>query len=94
MTEHIVWDGTLKLLDQRVLPREVRTIHCTTSTDAAAAIRDMVIRGAPAIGITAAYGMALAVQAGEDLEVAAQTLLASRPSGCWRSRRPRSSRRP
>jgi len=80
MTEHIVWDGSLKLLDQRVLPREVRTIHCTTSTDAATAIRDMVIRGAPAIGITAAYGMALAAQAGEDLEVAAQTLLASRPT--------------
>ena len=79
--EHIQWrGGRLVLLDQRVLPRETVWVECTTSTEAADAIRDMVVRGAPAIGITAAYGMALAAAAGEDLDAAAETLLASRPT--------------
>lgn len=81
MVEHIRWDGAaLDLLDQRVLPREVTWIRLDSSAAVAAAIRDMVIRGAPAIGITAAYGMALAALRGEDLDAAAETLLASRPT--------------
>ena len=79
--EHIRFDGTaLELLDQRVLPAEVKMIRCEGSTQTANAIRDMVVRGAPAIGITAAYGMAMAAQRGEDLATAATTLKDARPT--------------
>ncbi len=60
----IVWrEGALQLLDQRELPE--RTVYCRlTHVEAVArAITDMVVRGAPAIGITAAYGVVLAAQA-------------------------------
>lgn len=81
MDDHIQWtDGTLVLLDQRVLPREVRYIQCVTASQTADAIRDMVVRGAPAIGITAAYGMVLAARNGADQNRAAECLLASRPT--------------
>jgi methylthioribose-1-phosphate isomerase len=59
----IQWlEGRLRLLDQRLLPAEVAYIDYVDDRDVGPAIRDMVVRGAPAIGITAAYGMALAVQ--------------------------------
>jgi len=59
----IQWqDDRLLLLDQRKLPWEVTYLECRTAEQVAAAIRDMVVRGAPAIGITAAYGVVLAVQ--------------------------------
>ncbi|MFT6142566.1 MAG: methylthioribose-1-phosphate isomerase [Myxococcota bacterium] len=81
MLEHIRFDAHgLSLLDQRVLPTVVEWVDCTTATDTANAIHDMVVRGAPAIGITAAYGMVLALRSGEDLHQAAQTLLDSRPT--------------
>jgi methylthioribose-1-phosphate isomerase len=51
----------LELLDQRVLPGKVCYVTCTSATDTADAIQTMVVRGAPAIGITAAYGFYLAV---------------------------------
>ena len=73
-------EGKLLLLDQRVLPAQTQWIACHSATDAANAIRDMVVRGAPAISITAAYGMALAVHQGEDLEEARAALMASRPT--------------
>jgi len=60
----IEWlDGRLNLLDQRKLP--VEEIWCShdSAASVAAAIRDMVVRGAPAIGISAAYGLVLAVRA-------------------------------
>lgn len=50
----------LRLLDQRRLPAEVTYLDYTDYRDVGLAIRDMVVRGAPAIGITAAYGMVLA----------------------------------
>lgn len=52
--------GQLSLLDQRVLPHTHNYIHYTDAMDVANAIADMVVRGAPAIGITAAYGIVLA----------------------------------
>ncbi len=52
----------LQLLDQRELPTEVRYLDCKTSAEVAEAIREMVVRGAPAIGIAAAYGVVLAAQ--------------------------------
>ncbi|MFI0374752.1 MAG: S-methyl-5-thioribose-1-phosphate isomerase [Candidatus Thiodiazotropha sp.] len=57
----IVWrDGHLFLLDQRKLPGEVTFLELNNAAETARAITDMVVRGAPAIGITAAYGVVLA----------------------------------
>jgi len=57
----IAWiDNRLRLLDQRELPHNVIYLEYTSAPAVAVAIREMVVRGAPAIGITAAYGMALA----------------------------------
>lgn len=59
----IKWeDGKLVLLDQRLLPHQEQDFICSSPQDAAEAIRTMVVRGAPAIGCTAAYGMALAAR--------------------------------
>ena len=59
----ILWrEDALELLDQRRLPGETRYQRLTTATEVAQAIRDMVVRGAPAIGIAAAYGVALAAR--------------------------------
>lgn len=55
-------DGAVYLLDQRVLPRTLRYEVCATAREVACAISAMVVRGAPAIGVTAAYGAALAVK--------------------------------
>ncbi|TDV70386.1 S-methyl-5-thioribose-1-phosphate isomerase [Pseudomonas sp. LP_7_YM] len=54
-------DGTLYLLDQRILPFEQTWRACDSADEVAEAIRTMVVRGAPAIGIAAAYGLVLAV---------------------------------
>jgi methylthioribose-1-phosphate isomerase len=52
-------DGRLALIDQRVLPLEFRYVTCDSAAAVAEAIRSMVVRGAPAIGCAAAYGVAL-----------------------------------
>ena len=70
----IVWhDERMFLLDQRLLPEREVFIECNDARSSAEAIRTMVVRGAPAIGITAAYGVALA----------ARTRFASSPTA-WR----------
>jgi methylthioribose-1-phosphate isomerase len=83
-TVHAIrWDsntGELQLLDQRILPHTVEYLSFTDSKNTAAAITNMVVRGAPAIGITAAYGIALAAKNNEYLESAYQQLAASRPT--------------
>jgi len=59
----IVWDGTsLKLLDQRLLPEEERYVECHTLGDVQECIKKMIVRGAPAIGVTAAFGLILAAR--------------------------------
>ena len=68
------------MLDQRRLPDEEVELECRSAAEVAEAIRNMAIRGAPAIGVAAAYGYALAAGLGEDLEDAATVLLASRPT--------------
>jgi methylthioribose-1-phosphate isomerase len=67
-------------LDQRRLPLDEVELECRTAADVAEAIRTMVVRGAPAIGIAAAYGYALAAARGEDLEAADRVLRESRPT--------------
>ena len=78
-------DGIVVLLDQRALPGEVRHVQCSTVAEMAEAIRNLTVRGAPAIGVSAAYGMALAArQAPGDLQAAldeaASILAGTRPT--------------
>jgi methylthioribose-1-phosphate isomerase len=76
-------DGSVQVIDQSRLPFEFLTTTLATLEDAAQAIRQMVVRGAPLIGATAAYGMALAMGAdGSDvsLDHAHRRLLATRPT--------------
>jgi methylthioribose-1-phosphate isomerase len=68
------------LLDQRRLPDEVVELECGTVGEVVAAMGDLAIRGAPAIGIAAAYGLALAAACGEDLDAASAALAAARPT--------------
>src|SRR5436190_291490 len=85
------------MLDQRRLPDEEVELACRSAAEVADAIRSMAVRGAPAIGIAAAYGYALAVERGEDPAEASALLEAARPTAanlawalrevraaCWR----------
>jgi methylthioribose-1-phosphate isomerase len=75
------WEGgALMVLDQRRLPRSETWLRCETAADVADCIRTLAVRGAPAIGLAAAYGMALAARAGGDLEAAADLLRTARPT--------------
>ena len=77
----IRWEGnTLYLLDQTKLPVTEEWVPYTECRPVAAAIRTMVVRGAPAIGVAAAYALCLAALAGEDLEEARAVRAASRPT--------------
>ncbi len=78
-----VWmDGEIvKLIDQRLLPGEFRIFEARNYKDVAFAITEMVVRGAPAIGAAAAYGMAQAQLQGRDLEEVARHLRSTRPTG-------------
>jgi len=77
-------DGwTVEVIDQTGLPHELAVIRLTTVEQAASAIRHMVVRGAPLIGVTAAYGLALATRVDPSdaaLRRAAQLLSATRPT--------------
>ena len=72
--------GRVVLLDQRRLPEEEVELVCRTAAEVAEAIRTLAVRGAPALGIAAAYGYALAAERGEDLDEACAVLLESRPT--------------
>jgi methylthioribose-1-phosphate isomerase len=81
MVETIVWtDAGVVMIDQRVLPRKQEFVTCRTYLDVAEAIRNMTIRGAPAIGVAAAMGVALGVAAGEDFDEVCRVLAATRPT--------------
>jgi methylthioribose-1-phosphate isomerase len=73
-------DDAVVFLDQRRLPLEEVDVRCTDAGAVADAIKTMVVRGAPAIGVAAAYGIALAAARGEDLGAADAVLRASRPT--------------
>jgi methylthioribose-1-phosphate isomerase len=68
------------VLDQRRLPDEEVELVCRSAAEVAEAIRTLAVRGAPAIGVAAAYGYALAAARGEDLDEAAAVLVAARPT--------------
>jgi methylthioribose-1-phosphate isomerase len=73
-------EDAVVLLDQRRLPDEEVELRCESAAAVADAIRVMAIRGAPAIGVAAAYGYALAAANGEDLGEAFETLASARPT--------------
>lgn len=73
-------EGGIEILDQRVLPREIKLVTLSTLEQAAAAIKEMWVRGAPLIGATAAYGLCFALEKKIDLQKAYDTLLATRPT--------------
>ncbi len=86
----IEWhNGKVRMIDQRLLPAEFRLVEYKDHREVARAIRTMVIRGAPAIGAAAAFGMVLAARGARaqdrngllaDLRAAAETLRAARPT--------------
>ena len=88
--ETLRWrDGRLELIDQRLLPARFEYLSCTSAADVAVAIRSMAVRGAPAIGCAAAFGIALEAQRERRLEpahfmaamdTAFRTLAGSRPT--------------
>ncbi len=84
MVEAIVWKGDhVALIDQRFLPFKTEYFPCRSVDDTVYAIREMVVRGAPAIGVTAAYGMVVALQNNPSPEAFAkdcETLAAARPT--------------
>lgn len=82
-------DGVVKMIDQRKLPRQFEIVECRDYRAVATAIKDMTIRGAPAIGAAAAFGLALTAlesraatrdELVRDLENAAKILYATRPT--------------
>jgi methylthioribose-1-phosphate isomerase len=83
------YDSKVRMIDQRLLPEEFRLLDLEDVGAVAEAIRDMAVRGAPAIGAAAAFGMALAAynspapdraSLAADLEQASSLLLAARPT--------------
>ena len=63
MIPTVEWkDGAVRLLDQSLLPGKVEILECRDAETVARAIRDLRVRGAPAIGVTAAMGIALGAQ--------------------------------
>lgn len=78
-----VWleDDLVKMIDQRYLPFEFRIYEAKNAEDVAVAIEDMVVRGAPAIGATAAFGLAQAARQGADLKAVGERFRKTRPTG-------------
>ena len=74
MIEPIRWKGDrLELLDQRLLPEQTVYISCKTAAEVAAAIRDMVVRGAPAIGCAAAFGFVLGKGSSDSIKILSES---------------------
>src|SRR5215475_9668395 len=87
MVETIEWkDGAVVMIDQTRLPLHEEYVTCRTYEEVAKAIRDMIIRGAPAIGVAAAMGVALGVlhadpaRLDSEFPVICDTLAATRPT--------------
>jgi methylthioribose-1-phosphate isomerase len=77
----VQWLGDhLRLLDQRLLPAEEKWIDCRDEASVFHAIKDLAVRGAPAIGIAAAWGVVLASKGGQSLDQALAHLRSARPT--------------
>ncbi len=77
-----VWmeDDSVQMIDQRALPHTFEVFRAETSDEIAFAIKEMVVRGAPAIGATAAYGVAMSAIKGGPVDKAINKILATRPT--------------
>jgi methylthioribose-1-phosphate isomerase len=87
-------EDAVVLLDQQRLPEEEVEVRCSSAAEVVQAIRTLAVRGAPAIGIAAAYGYALAARRGDDLDEAFESLAAARPTAVnleWALREVRSA---
>ncbi|HZT65829.1 MAG TPA: S-methyl-5-thioribose-1-phosphate isomerase [Acidimicrobiales bacterium] len=77
----IEWgDGLVRLVDQRGLPEDLRFIEAATVEELCRCIAELAVRGAPALGVAGAMGIALASWRGEDLAAAAERIVATRPT--------------
>ncbi len=77
-----VWyeNGIVRMIDQRKLPVSMEIFDAKNANDIAYSIKDMVVRGAPAIGVTAAYGLAMSKIQGENMEDIEKLLASTRPT--------------
>ncbi len=73
-------NGHLVLLDQTRLPAESMYLDCRTVEDVWQAIKRLSVRGAPAIGVAAAYGVCIGVQSGRNVDEICDYLATSRPT--------------
>lgn len=81
MQETLYWeDDSLYLLDQTKLPHQIEYVKCNDYQEVINAIKTMIVRGAPAIGVSAAYAMALAKIHYENINQAAEDIKAARPT--------------
>lgn len=87
--EWIPEQNQVRMIDQRMLPRRLDYVYCQTAEEMAEAVRTMAIRGAPALGVAGAYGMALAalqrkgvvlLELRDQLRQTAQILISARPT--------------
>ena len=77
----VAWkEDALELLDQTRLPAEEVWLRCTSANDVADAIRRLAVRGAPAIGVAAAYGVVLGVRSGDSFAAVRELLASTRPT--------------
>ncbi len=77
----IEWENNkLKLINQTKIPDELEYVYCDNYNEVIVAIKDMIVRGAPAIGVAASFGMALAYLNGEDMGRAAEEIKSARPT--------------
>ena len=88
MLPTIAWqDDAIVMIDQRKLPAAELYVHCKTATEVAKAIKTMVIRGAPAIGVAAAMGIALGMERSKRHRARGSSPRNfRRPATCWRPR--------
>ncbi|HVF04557.1 MAG TPA: S-methyl-5-thioribose-1-phosphate isomerase [Frankiaceae bacterium] len=77
----VAWrDGAVELLDQTALPATERVVRCADAASLVDAIQRLVVRGAPALGVAGAYGVALALRDPAGVEAAAERIAAARPT--------------
>ena len=70
----------IKIIDQRFIPFELKIAELNTVDEVCFAIKEMQVRGAPLIGVTAAYGMYIAAREKDDLKNASEKINATRPT--------------
>ena len=90
MLPTIAWEGdAIVMIDQRKLPVDEIYVRCRTANDVARAIKTMVIRGAPAIGVAAAMGVALGAARSAATGTQQFATEFQRTATCWPPRVPR-----